>query len=343
MLLHTLLTLSLLAPQQVPSHESRVTSHELIPADSAFRLMKKGGYTMIWRHAETDWTTQDAPGSPDRALQRNLTERGITDAKAVGQMFKHMGIPVGDVVSSQMWRTRETAEHAFGKTRIDSALRTLDQNPAQKALLSAAPQRGTNRVLVTHHFVIERGVPGIKPGMVNEGEAVIVRPAKGGLELVSVVKLADWEKATHGAVVAQRTTGPAASPAAAADARPALHGAFQLLKGGMSSLRLIHNDRYINVMRYVEAYNTGEDAMRGFYEKRMVADSTRPIEIRMETYRQVRAQLGALLLDGAEMRGEDFVLQTRRAVDKESVVQLTFKFEQTEPYKLISISFAYTK
>jgi phosphohistidine phosphatase SixA len=341
MLLHTLLALNLLAPQ----------SDSLISADSAFKLMKRGGYTMIWRHAETDWTTQDAPGSPDRALQRNLTARGETDAKAVGQMFKHMGIPVGDVVTSQMWRTRETGELAFGKVRVDTALRTMDQSAAQKAIIAAAPARGTNRVLVTHHFVIERNVPGIKPGMVNEGEAAIVRPAKGRactersecVELVAIVKLEDWEKATHGAVVAQRATSPAASPAAAAESRPALHGAFQLLKGGMSGLRLIHDDRYINVMRYMEAYNSGEATMRNFFEKRAVADSTRPIDVRLESYRQLYARLGALTLDGAELRGEEFVLQTKRAANKDEVVQLTFKFEKAEPYRLTSLSFAYTR
>ncbi|HYC53061.1 MAG TPA: histidine phosphatase family protein [Gemmatimonadaceae bacterium] len=332
MLLHALLALSLHAPQ----------TDSLISADSAFTLMRRGGYTMIWRHAETDWLTQDAPGAPDRALQRNLTARGVTDAKAVGEFFKRTGIPVSDVVSSQMWRTRETGEHAFGRVRVDSALRSMDQTAEQKTILAAAPAKGTNRVLVTHHFVIERNVPGIRPGMVNEGEAVIVRPSPRGIQLVSIVKLSDWEKATHGVVVASRTAGPAPSQAAASEARPALHGAFQLLKGGMSSLRLIHDDRYINVMRYMEAYNSGEGAMRNFFEKRAVADSSRPIEQRLETYRQLRSQLGALTLDGAELRGEEFVLQTRRAVAKEEAVQLTFRFEKNEPYRMISLSFART-
>lgn len=332
MLLHALLALSLHAPQ----------TDSLIPADSAFTLMRRGGYTMIWRHAETDWLSQDAPGAPDRALQRNLTARGITDAKAVGQFFTRAGIPVSDVVASQMWRTRETGEHAFGRVRVDSALRSMDQTMEQKAILAAAPEKGTNRVLVTHHFVIERNVPGVRPGMVNEGEAVIVRPSPRGIQLVSIVKLTDWEKATHGVVVASRTTGPAPSQAAAANARPALHGAFQLLKGGMSSLRLIHDERYINVMRYMEAYNSGEASMRNFFEKRAVADSGRPIEQRLETYRQLRSQLGALTLDGAELRGEEFVLQTRRAVAKEEAVQLTFRFEKNEPYRMISLAFART-
>ena len=330
MLLQTLLALSLASTQ----------TDSLVTPDSAFKLMRHGGYTMIWRHAETDWLTQDAPGSPDRALQRNLTARGVTDAKAIGRMFKQAGIPVGDVIASQMWRTRETAEHAFGRVRVDSALRTLDQTTEQKALIAATPAKGTNRVLVTHHFVIERNVPGIRPGMVNEGEAVIVRPSTTGIQLVAIVKLADWEKATHGVVVANRVTGPAPSPAAAAEARPPLHGAFELLKGGISSLRLIHDDRYTNVMRYMEAYNSGEDAMRNFFEKRAVADSARPIDQRLETYRQLRAQLGALVLDGAELKGDVFVLQTRRALAKEEIVQLNFRFEPNEPYKLVSLSFA---
>jgi len=342
MLLHTLLALALLAPQQV-STPPNAGSQALVPADSAFTLMNRGGYTMIWRHAETDWTRQDAPGSADRALQRNLTARGEADARAIGQMFKHLGVPVGEVVASPMWRTRETAELAFGKARLDTALRTLDQNAAQKAIIAAAPVRGTNRVLVTHHFIIERNVPGIRPGMVNEGEAVIVRPSAGGIQLVAVVKLADWEKATHGAVVAARATGPAASPASAAESRPALHGALQLLKGGISSLRLIHDDRYINVMRYLEAYNSGEDAMRTFFEKRAVADPARPVDQRLEAYRQLFARFGALQLDGAELRGEDFVLQTRRAAVKDDVVQLTFRFEKDEPYRLTSLSFRFAQ
>jgi phosphohistidine phosphatase SixA len=304
--------------------------------------MRRGGYTMIWRHAETDWLTQDAPGSPRREHQRNLTERGVIDAKAIGQLFSHASIPVGEVVASPMWRTRETAEHAFGaaRVRLDSALRTLEATSAQKAIIAAKPAARTNRVLVTHHFIIERHVPGIRPGMVNEGEAVIVRSAADGLHLVAIVKLSDWEKATHGTVVASRSTGPSASPGAAADARPALHGAFQLLKGGFSSLRLLHDDRYVNVMRYLEAYNSGEAAMKSFLERRAVPDSARPIEQRLETYRQLHAQLGPLTLDGAEFRDGDFVLQTRRTIAKDEVVQLTFRFEKAEPYRMLSLSFA---
>jgi phosphohistidine phosphatase SixA len=327
-LLHAFLALPLLASQP----------DSLIPADSAFTLMRRGGYTMVWRHAETDWLTQDAPGSPDRALQRNLTERGVTDAKAIGEMFRRAGIPVGDVVASPMWRTRETAEHAFGKAKVDAALRSLELTPEQSALLAAAPARGTNRVLVTHHFVIEHGVPGIRPGMINEGEAAIVRSVGGAVQLVSVVKLRDWEKATNGTVIAARASGPAPSPASAADSRPAVHGAFQLLKGGFSSLRLIHDKRYVNSMRYLEAYNSGEEPMRGFFEKHALPDPERSIDQRVETYRQLWTQIGALMLDGAEVRGEEFVLQVRRAAAKDEAVHITFVFEREAPHRVARVA-----
>jgi hypothetical protein len=333
MLFHALLTASLFA--------SPVPQDSLIRADSAFRLMKQGGYTMIWRHAETDWLTQDAPGSSDRALQRNLTERGASDARAIGEMFKHARIPVGDVVASPMWRTRETAEFAFGRARIDTALRSLDRAPA-RAIIAVKPAKGTNRVLVTHHFIIEQNVPGVRPGMVGEGEAVVVHPnADGSVKLVSIVKLADWEKATHGTVVAARTTrAPGGASGDTTPSRPVLHGAFQLLKGGMASLRLLHDEKYFNVMRYLEAYNSGEDAMRAFFEKRAVANPERTIDQRMEAYRQLRAQLGPLQLDGAELKDEDFILQTKRTAAKDEYVLLTFRFEKAEPYKLVSLAFS---
>jgi hypothetical protein len=80
--------------------------------------------------------------------------------------------------------------------------------------------------------------------------------------------------------------------------------------------------------------------MRNFLDRRAVADTARPIEQRLETYRQLHAQLGSLTLDGAELRDDAFVLQTRRTTAKDEVVQLTFRFEQSEPYRMVSLSFA---
>ena len=74
------------------------------------------------------------------------------------------------------------------------ALRVFPSTAEQAALVSAPTPSGTNRLLVTHHFVIETHVPGIKPGDIGESEAVVVRPtANGKLELIGRITLSDWE------------------------------------------------------------------------------------------------------------------------------------------------------
>ena len=74
----------------------------LLSADSLLVEMRKGGYTMLWRHTATDRSVRepmDYANTP-RFQQRNLTDRGIADAKTVGVLFKSRGIPIGEVVSS---------------------------------------------------------------------------------------------------------------------------------------------------------------------------------------------------------------------------------------------------
>jgi len=304
-------------------------SDSLVSADSALKLMKRGGYTMIWRHAESDWSKQDVLGSPDRAQQRNLTTRGETDARAVGAAFKKLGIPVGDVRSSQLFRTRETAELAFGKTTVDTILRQLDATPAQKQLIAAKPAKGTNRVLVTHHFVIERNVPGIRPGQVREGEAVVVRPGANGPELVSVIKIEDWARATGGAVVAERTYMPGAAPTTTA----------LLVPTDRSKMGLLHQPQYENAIRYFVAFNQGDYDMRQFFEIKAVPNPQRTIEQRMDIYRQLKAEYGGLAMPlGMDIRGDTVVLGM--PTTKGDTVVLSLRFEPSEPYRLVSAAFA---
>lgn len=323
MLFNTAIALALAVQHAHPSDS-------LIPADSALKLMRQGGYTMVWRHAETDWSKQDVLGSPDRAQQRNLTARGETDAKAIGEAFKRLGIPVGDVRSSQLWRTRETAFHAFGRVTVDTLLRQLDATSEQKQLIAASPAKGTNRVLVTHHFVIEKNVPGVRPGQVREGEAVILRPTDNGVRLVSVIHIPDWARLTNGAVVAQRTYMPGASNATATGL---------LVPTDRSKMALLHKPEYENALQYFLAYNQGEADMKAFFEKRAVPNPQRTIEQRLETYRQLKAQLGGLAMPtGVDIRGDTLVLGM--PTTKGDTIVLSLRLETQAPYRLISAAFA---
>ena len=304
-------------------------SDSLLPADSALTLMRQGGYTMVWRHAETDWSKQDVLGSPERAQQRNLTARGETDARAIGAAFKKLGIQVSEVRTSQLFRTRETGELAFGRVTVDTVLRQLDASAAQKQLMAATPAKGTNRVLVTHHFVIEKNVPGVRPGLVREGEAVVLQPTGDGFRLVSVIRIPDWERATGGAVVAQRTYMPGAAPAATS----------LLVPTDRSKMGILHTPKYENAMYYFVAFNQGEADMKAFLEQRAVPNPQRSIEQRLETYRQLKADFGGLAMPtGMEMRGDTLVFGV--PVSKGDTVVMSVRFERESPYRLISASFA---
>ena len=69
--------------------------NDRLSPDSMMVELRKGGYTILWRHASTDYSTKDAPGFPDdRTQQRNLTEQGRTinglgDFPLKGNGFQH--------------------------------------------------------------------------------------------------------------------------------------------------------------------------------------------------------------------------------------------------------------
>ncbi|MGH7712141.1 MAG: histidine phosphatase family protein, partial [Gemmatimonadaceae bacterium] len=182
-----------------------------LKADSLLKVLKQGGYTIMLRHARTDRSYMDDPRTApldDRTKQRNLSDAGVADAKAIGLVMRTAGIPVGEIVSSPMFRAKETAQIAFGEPTLSSELMSLSATPEQRALVFEPPKRGTNRVIVTHHFIIERYVPGIKLGDIGESEAAVVRTTPNGeLSLVGRFTLADWERLSGGKTAAVSDKG----------------------------------------------------------------------------------------------------------------------------------------
>ncbi|HSD00278.1 MAG TPA: histidine phosphatase family protein, partial [Casimicrobiaceae bacterium] len=55
-----------------------------------------GGYVIYFRHAATDFGQNDdrMSGYEDCAQQRNLTERGRSDARAIGAAIRRLRIPI---------------------------------------------------------------------------------------------------------------------------------------------------------------------------------------------------------------------------------------------------------
>jgi phosphohistidine phosphatase SixA len=262
-----------------------------LDADSLLKVLRQGGYTILLRHARSDYTSKDDPdySNTDRTTQRNLSGAGVADAKAIGQVMRSAGIPIGEVVSSPMFRTKETAQMAFGEPTLTQVLRTLEGTPEQRALLVKAPPRGTNRALVTHHFVIERWVPGIRPGDIAESEGVVLRAGAGDeIQLVGRFKLADWTRLSGGRTGNAEPTRMHGGgvPAPTGPARP-----FVWTETPATRVAGL----------YLHAFNSGAEAqMRAFIEKSLVADANRTTEQRVETYRELLKQHGHFAVVGTD-------------------------------------------
>ena len=284
----------------VPARPAELRGEDLMTA------LRSGGYTILLRHARTDYSVQESPGTipPERSMQRNLSDAGVRDAKLMGLVLKKYHVPIGEIIASPMFRTRETAEMAAGTPSIDMALRSFPSTPEQAALVAIAPKPGTNRLLVTHHFVIEAHAPGIRPGEINESEGVVLRPAADGkLTLVGRITLNDWEQL---AGVATQT--PASKPTSSTSTETTY-----VIRGTHSvdaPLAAIPDTRAGRLAdRYLAAYNSGDAAkMRAFIESSLVPDAKRPTEARLETFKKTFADHGPLAFLSVRQASEDEIL-----------------------------------
>lgn len=167
----------------------------------AVALLRGGGYILYFRHAATDFTQNDAQMTSfeDCSTQRNLTDRGRDDARAIGAAIRALKIPIGTVRASPYCRTVETATLAFGRAEKAQAVRggpAQPDNPerysALRKLLAQRPAMGVNDVIVSHGnpFVALAGPP-----YLAEGEAAVVAPGNDGFRVVARIKVDEWAAA----------------------------------------------------------------------------------------------------------------------------------------------------
>jgi virginiamycin B lyase len=157
------------------------------PSSPLVERLRRGGYVLAFRHAATDFSmTDETRDFSDCSRQRNLSPKGRRQARAIGNAFRRLRIPVGRVLASPLCRTRATARLAFGRVRPSRSLLSAEFLPGDPAAderqprrlrrLLAQPPGGTaNTVLVTHGFAIDHAV-GLS---VAEGEAAIFSPGRG--------------------------------------------------------------------------------------------------------------------------------------------------------------------
>ena len=148
--------------------------------------MKAGGHILMIRHAM-------APGSGDPenfqigdcSTQRNLDDRGRSQARVIGEWLRSNGIEKARMFSSQWCRCQETAKLInLGPVVQLPALnsfyeRPQDREPNLKSLrifLSEQTSKGELLILVTHFVTISE----ISGEAVSSGEGVVLRIKENG-------------------------------------------------------------------------------------------------------------------------------------------------------------------
>lgn len=161
--------------------------------------LRGGGYVLFMRHTSTDFSQNDArmTSYEDCTGQRNLTDQGRAEARAIGEHLKRLRIPVGEVLASPFCRTMETARLVFGRAQATPDARggpahtddATRYNPLRKLLSSPVPP-AENRVISSHGNPFH-AVAG--PPYLAEGEIAVLRP-EGNLRfsVIARIRPEDW-------------------------------------------------------------------------------------------------------------------------------------------------------
>jgi phosphohistidine phosphatase SixA len=152
------------------------------------------GYVLLLRH-----TIAPGVGDPenfklnDCSTQRNLSQLGREDAKAVGDWLKRRDIKISRVESSRWCRAKQTAQLlGIGKVRLNSNLDSLFESadPA-KAIQTVRVKKQivdwrnkSGLLVLVGHFVNIGAVAGVGVG---SGEGVLVKAdSKGKITVVGL-------------------------------------------------------------------------------------------------------------------------------------------------------------
>ena len=160
--------------------------------------LRQGGYVLYMRHTSTDFGQNDE-GMTDYAncaSQRNLTDAGRAEARAIGAALRELRIPVGPVLASPYCRTLETGRLVFGNPTVSMAVvggpgSDNGQRYAElRKLLSTPVAKGSNLAIASHGnpFRAVAGTP-----YLAEGEIAVIEPqGDGRFRVVARITKTDW-------------------------------------------------------------------------------------------------------------------------------------------------------
>ena len=189
--LTVMLTLHLLAPVAVPNLAQPVNATRALDLAQSWA---KGDVIALVRHAERcDRSSKPCLGPLD-----GITERAVRTAQVVGADFKQLGLNKVDIYSSQMTRTRQTANAMF--TRPVAAQDWLFD--CRGSILHDALKHkvaGRNLVLITHSECMDALVSDLHAATNTSfgyATALFINAdgAQGGPQMLGYIEPEHWSK-----------------------------------------------------------------------------------------------------------------------------------------------------
>lgn len=170
--------------------------------------LRDGGYVLFMRHGNTDTSKPDRLPKVDLndcSTQRPLTEEGLDIARQIGRKIRRANIPIGEVISGPMCRTKDTATVAFVPKYSVNNLLLFTSNMTDKEkipaieetreLISRPVENGMNRVVVGHAQTLMELI-----GYLPQPEAVIVVFKPMGdkhFKYIATIEPAQWSTLIH--------------------------------------------------------------------------------------------------------------------------------------------------
>jgi phosphohistidine phosphatase SixA len=153
---------------------------------AAWSALRAGGYVALMRHGDAPGGAGDPPGFrlEDCSTQRDLSERGRAQSRAVGEKFKAERIAIAKVLSSPWCRCMETARLMdLGAAEVapafsnSFALREQRSSLADAARLIIAGWKGPGTLMVVTHGANIDALTNYNPA---QAEIVVVRTRANG-------------------------------------------------------------------------------------------------------------------------------------------------------------------
>ncbi|MEW6406427.1 MAG: lysyl oxidase family protein, partial [Chloroflexota bacterium] len=203
-------------PTSAPETHQIPITNSLPDGAALVDALRAGGYVIYFRHAASDYPQSDAETHilRDCSRQGNLNKQGLAEARAIGESFLSLNIPVGQVWTSQYCRARDTALLTFGKAETTEALTAFPEDLREQRItdlqemLSTPPEPGTNTILISHAL----NLTNTAEITLSEGEAAIFEPlGEDGFNLIARILPGGWIQLER-LVVVTLQVGPASDP-----------------------------------------------------------------------------------------------------------------------------------